>query len=120
MKRDLQMRASRFRKLAFWTVAAVYFLILVGGFVRASGSGMGCPDWPQCFGSWIPPLNESQLPADYQEIYGASYGDTRFNPVKTWIEYVNRLVGVAIGILIIVTFLSSLSLARARRLSVTW
>ena len=115
MERDLRIRARRFRRLAAWTVAAVYLLILVGGFVRASGAGMGCPDWPKCFGEWVPPLAESELPADYQEIYrDQGYGDTRFNAKKTWTEYVNRLIGVGIGILIFITFLSSLSLAGVR------
>jgi cytochrome c oxidase assembly protein subunit 15 len=92
-----------FRRLATLTVCAVYFLILVGGIVRASGAGMGCPDWPTCFGQWIPPTGEAQLPADYHERYAIGYGNTQFNPVKTWTEYLNRLTGVAIGILIFLT-----------------
>jgi heme a synthase len=92
-----------FRRLAFLTVCAVYFLILVGGIVRASGAGMGCPDWPKCFGKWVPPTEESQLPADYHERYAVGYENTQFNPVKTWTEYLNRLTGVTIGILIFLT-----------------
>jgi cytochrome c oxidase assembly protein subunit 15 len=98
--------SARFRRIGLLTLAAVYFLILVGGIVRASGSGMGCPDWPTCFGRLIPPTEESQLPPDYHEKY-IGYGDTQFNPVKTWTEYVNRLVGVTIGIFILMTLVRS-------------
>lgn len=95
---------KRYRRMAWITLAAVYFLILVGATVRASGAGMGCPDWPTCFGSWIPPTSEAQLPANYQEIYAElGYADTRFNVVKTWTEYTNRLIGVSIGFLIFLT-----------------
>jgi cytochrome c oxidase assembly protein subunit 15 len=98
-------RAS-FRRFATATIAAVYFLIFVGGLVRASGSGMGCPDWPKCFGRWIPPTAESQLPADYQERWaGHGYGEARFNVWKTWTEYGNRMIGVVIGFLIFVTLI---------------
>ncbi len=101
-------KALRFRKLGLLTIFAVYFVILVGGIVRASGAGMGCPDWPTCFGQWVPPTAESQLPPDYQEIYAErGYKNTRFNPLKTWTEYANRLVGVTIGFLIFLTAWSS-------------
>jgi cytochrome c oxidase assembly protein subunit 15 len=93
-----------FRRLGMLTIAAVYFVILVGGIVRASGAGMGCPDWPTCFGRWVPPTDESQLPVNYHEIYAErGYENTQFNPVKTWTEYINRLVGVSIGFLIFLT-----------------
>ena len=104
---------ARYRRMAWITLFAVYFLILVGASVRASGAGMGCPDWPTCFGSWIPPTSEAQLPANYQEIYAdLGYAETEFNVMKTWIEYLNRLTGVTIGFLILLTAVYSWSVRR--------
>ncbi len=101
------------RRLAIITICAVYFLILVGASVRATGAGMGCPDWPTCFGRLIPPTSEAQLPANYQEIYAdRGYAETRFNVVKTWTEYLNRLVGVTIGFLILATAWRSFSVRK--------
>jgi cytochrome c oxidase assembly protein subunit 15 len=134
-----------FYKLSLSTLVAVYILILVGGIVRSTGSGMGCPDWPKCFGNWVPPSDVSELPSDYKEIYAdyrhkknvkfARYlrvlgmGDTAdkllndesvlveadFNPVKTWIEYFNRITGVIIGILITAVFAYSLKFWKSDR-----
>ena len=107
---------NRFRRIGTITIFAVYFLILVGAIVRASGAGMGCPDWPTCFGRWIPPTEESQLPNNYHEIYAElGYADTRFNPVKTWTEYVNRLVGATIGFLILLTLVFSIPFLKKDR-----
>ncbi|MFY0625168.1 MAG: COX15/CtaA family protein [Reichenbachiella sp.] len=128
-----------FIRLNTITIIAVYCLILVGGIVRSTGSGMGCPDWPKCFGSYIPPTCESELPENYREIYtekrieknarlasmlnllglheladevkhGESVKEEQvFNMTKTWIEYLNRLVGVIIGLLIIACLVVSFS-----------
>lgn len=128
--------------MSFITVVAVYILILVGGIVRSTGSGMGCPDWPMCFGSIIPPTDVNQLPSNYQDIYlelrlakNARFTATleklgfretanlisndksilieeEFNATKTWIEYINRLIGVVIGLLILLTVWKSFKLWR--------
>jgi cytochrome c oxidase assembly protein subunit 15 len=119
-----------FSQLCLVTLVAVYILILIGGIVRTTGSGMGCPDWPKCFGSWVPPSSVDQLPENYKSVYATSrekrnakfarylraFGfsetadqivsdqsiqtETDFNVAKAWIEYGNRIVGVVIGFLI--------------------
>lgn len=87
------MSATGFRRLALVATVATYLLIFVGGLVRVSGAGMGCPDWPKCYGSWIPPLAVADLPPHIDH--------TLFNVTLTWIEYGNRLVGVVVGFLIL-------------------
>lgn len=133
-----------FYRLSLVTLIAVYILIFVGGVVRSTGSGMGCPDWPKCFGSWVPPVSIEELPEDYKEIYSeyrhrknerfAKYLQTLgfeetasriltdesirkeadFNAVKTWIEYFNRLTGVIIGLLIFAVFVASLRFRKSK------
>ena len=112
--------ARRFRSLALLTVITIYLLILAGGIVRGTGSGMGCPDWPKCFGRWVPPTEIGQLPPNYQQLYGAKLkGEVEFNAVKTWIEYVNRLLGAFSGFLVLATLIASLPFLRKDR-SIFW
>jgi len=124
---------QRFIRINLITIIVTLLVILAGGIVRSTGSGMGCPDWPKCFDRYIPPTDLSQLPANYKEKYVAgrikknekfakyleSMGKKEladsirhdqtisvpeeFNPAKTWTEYLNRLAGVLAGIFLFLT-----------------
>lgn len=94
----------RFRRFGILTIASVFFLIFVGGLVRSTGSGMGCPDWPKCFGQWVPPTHVSELPENYRELFKTSTHEVaEFDVYKTWTEYINRLIGVTTGLFVVLT-----------------
>jgi cytochrome c oxidase assembly protein subunit 15 len=129
----------RFQRVNLITIILLFVLILAGGVVRSTGSGMGCPDWPKCFGRYIPPVNSSDLSADYKQKYVAGrlaknqrfaktldvfgYSDLarriredrsilvpeEFNAAKTWTEYVNRLIGALAGFFLFFTAIFSFS-----------
>ena len=95
---------SKFQKIALATLISVIVLIFVGAVVRATGAGMGCPDWPKCWGKYIPPTDKSEidvstLPIEKYKAKRAAAGGNpdditretvlaEFNPVHTWIELV--------------------------------
>jgi cytochrome c oxidase assembly protein subunit 15 len=122
------MESKRFYTFCLYTIVCVALLFFLGGLVRATGSGMGCPDWPKCFGKIAPPTSEKYLPENYKEIFLTKRKKKidkfiqllnkiglkekaiaiqhnpdlliahPFNATTAYIEYVNRLFGVLTGI----------------------
>lgn len=107
----------RFKIAAYLTIGIVVFLIWVGGFVRSTGAGMGCPDWPKCFGMWVPPTCECQLSQEW--ITAHHLNGEKFNVYKTWTEYINRLIGALTGLFILGMFITSLPY-RKTKAYITW
>lgn len=121
-------------------------MVIAGSFVRITGSGMGCPDWPKCFGQWVPPTEASSLPENYKDIYVnkrekkvqkfctllTAIGlektaekikndetlliEEDFNAKKTWTEYINRLFGFLAGNGLLLVFLWIIVKYRKRKL----
>ena len=119
----------------------VYLVIVAGALVRMTGSGMGCPDWPKCFGYYIPPTEKATLlwspnrvfekgqviivdeklfvaKTDFTSstIYNQNqfkaftkHDYAEFDATKTWIEYINRLVGALAGLVVFVMAILSFS-----------
>ena len=130
---------KRFLAINYITIVSLFLVILAGGVVRSSGSGMGCPDWPKCFGRYVPPTSSSELPADYKQkyvdgrlaknqrfaktldVFGFSDLATHirqdksilvpeeFNVAKTWTEYINRLIGAISGVFLFLVAVCSFS-----------
>lgn len=86
-----------FRRVSILTAAFAYLQIALGGIVRVSGSGLGCPDWPLCHGRPYPPANLHAI-----------------------IEYSHRTVGTITGILVIATVVGAWLVFRSRRPIVAW
>ena len=86
-----------FRRLAVVTAVFAYLQIALGGVVRVSGSGLGCPDWPLCHGRPYPPADPHAI-----------------------IEYSHRAVGSVTGVLIIATVVLAWVVFRSRRPVVAW
>ena len=121
---------NRFIKISKISLILVYLVILAGSLVRMTGSGMGCPDWPKCFGLLIPPTNEKQVEWNKNQQYNkgiilryngelivakddfvsknefnytnwqpyTKHDYSEFNATKTWIEFLNRLIGAIAGL----------------------
>src|SRR5690606_37002008 len=84
------------RKLVFLTWFLTLDLIMFGAFVRLTDSGLGCPDWPGCYGH-LSPLGASAHIASALE--AMPYGPVSVG--KAWIEMIHRYVGMILGMLII-------------------
>ena len=89
--------ARRLQALTWLTLVLTFELVLVGAFTRLTDSGLGCPDWPGCYGS-ATPLGASQH-------INAAQAAMPTGPVthgKAWMEMVHRYMATSVGVLIIV------------------
>ena len=137
--------SRRFVRFNWLVLILIYLIVVAGSLVRITGSGMGCPDWPKCFGQWVPPTELAELPADYRETYLLKrekkvekfcrflnaigmretavriqsnpdvYVEEAFNAKKTWTEYLNRLVGFLAGNAMLISFIWMLAVYRKRK-----
>ena len=89
--------AQKFRKLAWITAFLTLDLIMVGSFTRLTDSGLGCPDWPGCYGKSNPWSASDQI---FQAQAALPTGPVTAS--KAWIEMTHRYFALAVGVLIIV------------------
>ncbi len=87
---------QRYRKLVFLTWFLTLDLIMFGAFVRLTDSGLGCPDWPGCYGQLSPVGAATHIREAFEAM---PHGPVSFS--KAWIEMIHRYVGAILGMLII-------------------
>lgn len=121
-----------YQKLALASLISVLFLLFVGATVRVTGAGMGCPDWPTCWGLLIPPthvdqVNFDELPIEKFQRKAERMGRdpsviteeslrAEFNPRHVWTEFINRLCSLPVGFFTLATFIYSFGMRRRRPL----
>lgn len=108
----LSRGTDRYRKLAWMMVFFTFDLIVFGAFTRLTDSGLGCPDWPGCYGEANPFLAHQDIRAAEEALPSGPV--TVF---KAWIEMIHRYLAMGVGVLIIATLLVSVRLWRRERLS---
>jgi cytochrome c oxidase assembly protein subunit 15 len=105
--------SHRLRVLTLVTLFLTFDLVLFGAFTRLSDSGLGCPDWPGCYGS-VSPIGAKVEIAAAQEAMPT--GPVTFP--KAWIEMIHRYLATGVGVLIMV--LAAVSWVERRRLTVSF
>ena len=88
--------ANKFRKLAWVTLFLTFDLIMFGAFTRLTDSGLGCPDWPGCYGHANPVAAHGQISAAE-----AAMPQGPVTVAKAWIEMIHRYLAMAVGVLIV-------------------
>ena len=105
----------RWGRLVAITAFLTLDLIAFGAFVRLTDSGLGCPDWPGCYGQLLPTQASAQITQAMAE--QGAHGPV--NHVKAWIEMIHRYVASFIGVLILVMFVRAM-VAKFRDANSSW
>jgi heme a synthase len=107
--------ASRLRTLTLLTVFLTFDLTLFGAFTRLTDSGLGCPDWPGCYGQSTPIGAKAQISAEQ-----AAMPSGPVTHQKAWIEMIHRYLASGVGVLILVLAISSWMERRKIAVSPWW
>jgi heme a synthase len=94
--------SPRFRKLVLVTLTATFGLIVLGAYVRLSDAGLGCPDWPGCYGNLAPHLSHQEI-----SVAEAAQPGGPVSMAKAWKEMVHRYLAMIVGSLIVAIALSA-------------
>src|SRR5947209_17886164 len=89
--------ANKYRKLAWVTLFLTFDLIVFGAFTRLTDSGLGCPDWPGCYGEANPFLAHAEIMSAQTAM---PTGPVTLS--KAWIEMIHRYLAMTVGVLIII------------------
>jgi cytochrome c oxidase assembly protein subunit 15 len=87
-----------YRTLVWATTVLAFVVVVVGAFVRLSDAGLGCPDWPGCYGQLTPALAQQQIERAV-ESQGGDHGPVSLP--KAWKEMVHRYLAGTLGLLIL-------------------
>ncbi len=99
--RNGTMKAERlFYRLTQITIIVTLFVIVLGAYTRLSHAGLGCPDWPGCYGRLVVPGDETRI-AELSDLYP----ERPLEPDKAWKEMIHRYAAGILGILILSLFL---------------
>jgi cytochrome c oxidase assembly protein subunit 15 len=103
---------DKFKRLAWVTVFLTFDLIVFGAFTRLTDSGLGCPDWPGCYGEANPFLAHDDISAAQ-----AALPTGPVTVFKAWIEMIHRYLAMAVGVLIIATLIGAVRLWRKNKIN---
>lgn len=104
-----------FRKLSLFCAFLALIVIVMGAYVRLSDAGLGCPDWPGCYGKALV-TDSAEFKADAQ----ASFPNSLIDTGKALKEMTHRYLAGALGVLVLVLFAVSFRSQTQRRAAIGW
>lgn len=104
-----------YKRLTFYATLLALIVVSFGAYTRLTDSGLGCPDWPGCYGTLSVPESIDQI-----EKAQAIYPDSPVEIEKAWIEMIHRYIAGILGIMILVIAFMSIRLREQINYSLKW